>query len=172
MYIYACAFQISDGNVIFAMRSIKFFKMKVRMRIKNIKYLLCILSFISLANCSNNNVKNKDVEEFLAGLEANTTFSLDKVNNKDWNDVYVLHPYTYRELQKYSLTISGDIEKVLEAQCLLDSHCTLLFVKDKVLVNYAFVKRDVADFLHLGTNKNYPSSQQYKMNEKRIVTIE
>lgn len=113
---------------------------------------------------------SKEVDLDLSKLNIETTFSLDTINTKDWDNLYVVKPYEQVDTVRYEIPES--VLKEVKTTTMFDTYCTLLFFKTDQLVNYSFIRRNVADFLML-ENKSYPANHVFELtNERKVVDWE
>ncbi len=102
------------------------------------------------------------IDNKLKELRSNELFDLVSLNEKDnWDLMYIQKPYDPRMLKEEGVIMSDECRQIVESLSSFDSHCVLVFTKDKRLVNYAVVSFAVADFSKLSKNK-YPRSSKMK----------
>ncbi|MFT4221658.1 hypothetical protein [Dysgonomonas sp.] len=125
--------------------------------------IIIILPFIS---CNN---EIKEVNLNLSGLNMGTEFRIDTINTNDWDSLFIVKPYAIIDSNKYNIPKS--VLKKIEFQTLFDGYCSLLFFKNKQLINYSFIPRNISDFSQIKEGSLFPSHQIYKLNDKRLVVI-
>ena len=120
---------------------------------------LFLLVLLFLPSCGKK--ENKDVEACLANQPDHSSFMLDTINTNKWDSVYVMGPYQYENLEKSIPYLSHNLKKKFKQTAMLDTCCTLIFVRNQKVVSYSTIKRDIADFSSLGSKIGYSSKQNY-----------
>lgn len=136
--------------------------------IKRTRLCFYVVVFFSLLACHNS--KNDKVEAELSRIENNTPFRIDSIETKSWDTLCIIKPYealTNIKEVDFSAKEQAEIEKL----ALFDGHCTLLFIKNRKIVSYAVVARNIADFST--PDKTYFISGQYfRINNQKQVVVE
>lgn len=132
------------------------------------KTTILIITLFLFLSCSNGD-KVKEINLNLSNITEDSSFSLDSINTSDWDSVYILTPYAIVPSNEYQ--IQESTQKMLQDLTLFDSQCTLLFIKDKALINYSSVPRNIADFADIKGNNTFHSKQIYKLDNARNVLI-
>ncbi|MDH6310394.1 hypothetical protein M2451_003281 [Dysgonomonas sp. PFB1-18] len=131
--------------------------------------IICSASVLLFLSCGNRQ-ENRDIEKHLSRINTNASFTLDTINTASWDSVYVLSPYMIPEYQDFNITMTDETDADISNSIGNSDHiCILLFTKNNTLVNYATIKREIADFHSL---KKYSSKQRYRINSRREVYID
>lgn len=133
--------------------------------IKGITSCFCIIAFFTLLAC--HNLENDKVEVVLSKIENNTLFRIDSIETKSWDTLCIIRPY---ELLTNVTDVDFSIKerKMVEDLTRFDGHCTLLFVKDRRIISYTVISRDIADFSTLD-KVYFRSNQIFRITNQRQV---
>lgn len=123
-----------------------------------------------LIACSGN-YKDQSVENSLSEIKTYTPFALDSIFNKSWDTVYVLKPYSYREIEVFSLDIPRRYRKAFKVIEKSEGSCVLIFTKSKKMVGYSEISRLVADFSYVNSIR-YPANLVFYLDRRRRAYIE
>ena len=134
------------------------------------KYLLIAVGLVILTGCRNSKESNV-LNQQLALIEANATFSLDSLQRDDWNVCYLIRPYANADSLLQALkTRNSESALVRNNAQFNDGVTTLLFVKDNRIIDVQTISRKVMDFAALpdSINQFYPASK-LMINSQREV---
>lgn len=136
--------------------------------IKGIGILLATLLPISC----NNNLENKDLINHIEQLNENVAFTLDTIETKDWDSVYIITPYAHGSFENQLNNIPYFDKSKIENASLSEGECSLVFVKHQKVVSYAIVSRSIADFSSIGDIVLFATEQRYKLDAHRVVHLD
>lgn len=103
------------------------------------KHTLLAIILLSVILGFNSCNKKIDINDDIEQLRINQSFTLAEVNpSSDWDSAYVVAPYntTFSEKIEVSYRSKSNIESMAYGN---EGNCTLIFLKNRELVSYAFV---------------------------------
>lgn len=127
-------------------------------------YIALIFFFLG---CSNK-FEDYKVEEYLRTIKSNIPFQLDSVCNKSWDTLYIMQPYSYDKIKDLDLDIPKKYLNNFKSKSSLDTHCVLIFTKNRRMISFADIERSVADFSYVDTI-GYSATHIFYLNEDREI---
>ncbi len=132
-------------------------------------YIL-IMMILTLSGCSKGN-ENYNVESFIKKLPEESKFTLSSVCKQKIDSVYILQPYSYKEIYKTSINMPNNLKKMLEFMSNHnDNTYILIFSKENNFINYSEITSDIANFSNL-KKKKYSIKQTFFINKERKISI-
>lgn len=108
------------------------------------------------------------IEEYLRTIKSNIPFQLDSVCNKTWDTLYIMQPYSYDKIKDLNLDIPKKYLNSFKSKSSLDTHCILIFTKNRRVMGFADIDRSVADFSYVETI-GYSANHIFYLNEDREI---
>lgn len=128
--------------------------------------IFTIVLSIAIILCIRIPYKEVNITDNLQSIQRqNTCISVHSLyKDKDWDMMVVVKPYNSSTAANESIDMGygGDRDVIID-NTMYDNMCTLLFVRDKKLVAFTSVYRNIIDFSQLGKDV-------YKANESIRIT--
>ena len=100
------------------------------------------------------------------------SFSLSEHCSDVYDSIFILYPYFYTDCKVYKdLKMSSSLRTVCDINTGNEAISTVLFIKDGIVVAYAEVERNDADFATEQIERTYifPFRQYFIMDENRRI---
>ena len=128
--------------------------------------IFTIVLSVAIILCIRIPYKEVNITDNLQSIQRqNTCISVHSLyKDKDWDMMVVVKPYNSLTAANESIDMGygGDRDVIID-NTMYDNMCTLLFVRDKELVAFTSVYRNIIDFSQLGKDV-------YKANESIRIT--
>ena len=109
-----------------------------------------------------NNTEN--LVSLLKSVSAGEEFELSAACSSA-DSVYVVEPYKAEFFEQNGhLEIINKAQKSIENTTLYEGYCQLLFVKDNMVVSYAEIDRNIADFCGLDSSNDQHANPKFSIN--------
>ncbi len=125
---------------------------------KNIIYILAIMS-LCLSCSEKKHVEKHDLNSALKNrikiLSKDTSVALNfcELIPFDWDNIYIVPPYAeIKRFKKRNVKYSNNLASELSNSSLNEQNCILVFVKNRSILRYSTVSRQILDFAHLERN--------------------
>ena len=127
---------------------------------------------LSIVGCRPSEPKEEKLDLGLKGQTIGIPFSLNEYCSDVYDSVFILYPYFYTDCKVYEdLKMSRSLRTVCDINTGDETISTLLFIKGGIVVAYAEVERDDADFATEQIERTYifPFCQDFIMDENRCI---
>ena len=127
---------------------------------------------LSIVGCRPSEPKEEKLDFKLKEQTVGVPFSLKEHCLETYDSIFILYPYFYTNCKEYEgLKMSRSLRTVCDINTGNETISTLLFIKDGIVVAYAEVERDDADFATEQIERTYifPFCQDFIMDENRCM---
>lgn len=129
-------------------------------------FLLSIL----IASCRE--TVDTSLEDRLAQIETGALFTLDTLQQGDWDSVCIIRPYEDAEKVLKGKVIGREEAKTVSNNVLFDDFCTLLLMKENSITQLYTIGRQSADFAALlDTIYTFGRKTVFRINADRKVSV-
>lgn len=135
-----------------------------------IAFTAIIISFIG---CGAKPTENQ-IELALDKQVVEKPFSLKDYCEKDFDSIFVIHPYFNTNSKEFlNLRMSKKLKSLCNVNTYSELISTILFIKNSKIETYTIIERNNADFASVDfeTQHLFPFDQKFIMNKERDVHI-
>lgn len=125
---------------------------------------------LSIVGCRPSEPNEEKLNLGLNGQVSGVSFSLNEYCLEMYDNIFILYPYFYADGTEYEdLKMSRSLRTVCDINIGNEAISTVLFIKDGIVVAYAEVERNDADFATEQIERTYifPFHQDFIMDEDR-----
>ena len=127
---------------------------------------------LSIVGCRPSEPKEEELDLGLKEQTVGMSFSLSEHCSDVYDSIFILYPYFYTDCKVYKdLKMSSSLRTVCDINTGNEAISTVLFIKDGIVVAYAEVERNDADFATEQIERTYifPFRQYFIMDENRRI---